>query len=89
MTTLSPEVVRFDEPVQAVYEKKMATIADLFADGLSGGDLENRRVRAWATLSTLIGALTVVRGMKGRSAVAASAKAAAIAMSKVVAVGSR
>lgn len=81
MTTLSPEVVRFGAPVHALYEKKMATIADRFADGLDGDSLDDRRSRAWAALSLLIGALTLCRGMKSRAAadaVAASAKAAAI-----------
>lgn len=80
MATLSPEVARFDDPVRAIYEKKMATIVDLFAEGLAGGSADERRARAWATLSTLIGGLTIARGMKSRAAsesVATAVKAAA------------
>jgi len=82
MTTLSPEVARFDAPVHALYEKKMAKIADLFAEGLAGGSIEERRARAWTALSILIGALTISRGMKSKAAaevVAASARNATIA----------
>ncbi len=82
MTTLSPEVARFGAPVHALYEKKMAMIAEIFANGLAGGSLEERRARAWATLSILIGALTIARGMKSKAAaeaVVASARTAAIA----------
>jgi TetR/AcrR family transcriptional regulator, transcriptional repressor for nem operon len=82
MTSLSPEVVRFDDRVRALYEKKMSAIVDMFANGLAGGSLESRRSRAWATLSTLIGGLILARGMKSRKAaemIAAGVKAAAIA----------
>lgn len=81
MTALSPEVARFGAPMHALYEKKMAMIADCFADGLAGGDIDERRSRAWTALSILIGALTVARGMKNRAtadAIAASVKAATI-----------
>jgi TetR/AcrR family transcriptional regulator, transcriptional repressor for nem operon len=82
MTSLSPEVVRFDDRVRALYEKKMSAIVDIFASGLIGGSPESRRSRAWATLSTLIGGLILARGMKSRKAaemIAAGVKAAAIA----------
>ncbi len=83
MATLSPEVARFDAPVHAIYEKKMAKIADLFAEGLDGVSDDERHARAWAALSILIGAVTIARGMKSKAAadaIAASAKAAAIAV---------
>ena len=82
MTTLSPEVVRFDDVVRALYEKKMSAIVALFADGLSGGAQDERHARAWAALATLIGGLTIARAMKSRAAadaVAHSVKAAVIA----------
>lgn len=64
MTTLTPEVVRAGPKVHALFEKKMKSIADLVAQGLAGSSDEDRRARAWAMLSTLIGGLTVARAMK-------------------------
>jgi len=64
MATLTSEVVRFDAKVHTVYEKKMMTIADRVADGLAGNSDDERRARAWAMLSVLIGGLNVVRAMK-------------------------
>lgn len=69
MTTLSPEVVRAAAPVHAAYEQKMTEIANLMAVGLAGGTGEDRRARAWATLSTLIGGLTISRAMKSTGTV--------------------
>jgi TetR/AcrR family transcriptional regulator, transcriptional repressor for nem operon len=81
MTTLTPEVVRSGPEVHAAYEKKMNLIVDLLALGLVGGSDEERRARAWAMLSVLIGGLTVARAMKSEKTaeeIAKSVKAAAI-----------
>lgn len=64
MTTLSPEVVRSGTEAKALFEAKMKKIAGLIADGLAGGDGEQRLSRAWSMLGILIGGLTLARSMK-------------------------
>lgn len=81
MASLTPEVVRSDAEVQAVFEKKMTMIADLVARGLAGSSDEDRRARAWSLLGVLIGGLNVTRAMKSTKAseeVAEAIKTAAI-----------
>lgn len=81
MTTLSPEVVRATSETQATYEKMMSKIIDLAADGLEGGSKEDKRSRAWAMLSILIGGLTMARAVKTKKTtneIAQSIKATAI-----------
>ena len=81
MTTLSPEVVRATNETQATYEKMMSKIIDLAADGLEGGSKEDKRSRAWAMLSILIGGLTMARAVKTKKTtneIAQSIKATAI-----------
>lgn len=81
MTTLSPEVVRATSETQATYEKMMSKIIDLAADGLEGGSKEDKRSRAWAMLSILIGGLTMARAVKTKKTtneIAQSIKASAI-----------
>ena len=80
MTTLSPEVARSEPEVKAIYEAKMKKIAGLIADGLSGGERQDRLSRAWAMLGTLTGGLTLARSVKSRKAseeIAASVRDAA------------
>ncbi len=81
MTTLTPEVVRAGPKVHTLFEKKMKSIADLVAQGLSGSSDDDCKARAWAMLSTLIGGLTIARAMKNvktADEVAEAAKSAAI-----------
>ncbi len=81
MATLTPEVTRSGVKVHAAFEKKMTRIADLVSRGLAGTSDEDRRARAWAMLSLLIGGLNVVRAMKSVKAaeeIAEAVKAAAI-----------
>ncbi len=65
MATLTPEVVRANPKVHAVFEKKMTQIADLVSRGLAGSSDEDRRARAWAMLGVLIGGINVARAMEG------------------------
>ena len=65
MATLTPEVVRSNSKVHAAFEKKMTQIADLVSHGLAGDSDEERRAKAWAILSVLIGGINVARAMKG------------------------
>ena len=64
MATLTPEVVRFDADMHAVFEKKMSAIAKIVTQGLSGGTERNRYNRAWSMLGVLIGGINIARGMK-------------------------
>ena len=81
MAALSPEVVRAAPELHKVYETKMNAIANLVAQGLKGGDEEERRARAWAMLGVLIGGLTIARAVKSRKGaeeIATSIRAAAV-----------
>ena len=81
MTALSPEVVRAPQGTHSAYEAKMTKIADLVAQGLAGGSMEDRRARAWAMLGVLIGGLTVARAVRGQKLaeeIAAAVREAAV-----------
>ncbi len=81
MTSLSPEVVRASDNIQAIYEDGMAHIVTLIAEGLEGGTLDERTARAWAFLSSLIGGLTLSRAVGSAlvsDQIAAAAKEAAV-----------
>lgn len=64
MTTLSPEVVRAGAELHENYEKKMKVIAELIANGLKGGEINERIAKAWALLGLLTGGLTMARAVK-------------------------
>lgn len=66
MATLTPEVVRFDPKMHAVFEEKMLAIAKIVAQGLLGGTEDSRVNRAWSMLGTLIGGINIARGMKSK-----------------------
>ena len=81
MASLTPEVARSGGELKEVYESKMSKIVDIAANGLAGDNLQDRRARAWAMLSTLIGGLNVLRAMGDADStefVAQSIKTAAI-----------
>ncbi len=86
MTTLSPEVMRASPELHAVYEEKMNHITDLMAQGLVEGTVQERKARAWAMLSTLIGGLTISRAVDDKST--AENIANAVRQSAVIAAGS-
>jgi len=75
MATLTPDVVRSDPKVHRAYEKKMTQIVDVISAGLADGSDEDRRARAWAMLSVLIGGINVARAMKSVKTSDAIAKA--------------
>lgn len=68
MATLTPEVVRFGPQIQSEYEHKMKKIIDSAARGLAGTSEQERRTRATAMLSTLIGGINVSRAMASTDA---------------------
>tara|TARA_R110002096_G_scaffold292224_2_gene486688 strand:- start:135432 stop:136034 length:603 start_codon:yes stop_codon:yes gene_type:complete len=63
MATLTLEVVRSGTGLHKLYEAKMAIIASLVADGLSGGAPTERRARAWAMIGILVGGINMARAM--------------------------
>lgn len=75
MALLTAEVVRFPQATHALFEKKMNEIVAVFAQGLAGGDEADRRARAWASLSVLIGGVNVARALKTPAATAEVAQA--------------
>ncbi|PHS69274.1 MAG: TetR family transcriptional regulator [Methylophaga sp.] len=66
MTTLSPEVVRTDPEIHALYEAKMKQIVALIAEGLEGNSTDECTARAWSLIGILIGGLTMIRAVKTR-----------------------
>ena len=84
MASLTQEVVRSKQDIRGIFEKKMAMIADLIANGLVG-NAEDRRARAWAMLGILIGGINLARAMK--SAKLSSEIADAIKTSAIKAAG--
>lgn len=83
MTTLSPEVVRAGIELHENYENKMKIIAELIANGLTGGEINERIEKAWAMLAVLIGGLTMARAVKTQEVsdeIARSIKIAAMAV---------
>lgn len=83
MATLTPEVVRCNPKVHTAFEKKMTQIADLVSQGLAGNSDEERRAKAWAILSVLIGGINVARAMKGAKVADEVANATIIAAIQV------
>jgi AcrR family transcriptional regulator len=82
MASLTPEVIRAGEDVQAAFENKMNVIVDIVTRGLDTGNAGEARARAWAMLGVLIGGLNIARAMKSRAAaeeVAEAIKVAAVA----------
>ncbi len=86
MATLTSEVVRSEAKIQTIFEKKMAAIANLMANGLAGGTEDERLARAWSFLSILIGGINIARAMK--SVKAAEQIADSIKEAAIVAAGS-
>lgn len=81
MAALTAEVVRLPKATRTIFEKKMTEIVAVFAQGLAGGDDAERRARAWASLSVLIGGVNVARALKSPAVaaeVAQAVKAAAL-----------
>lgn len=64
MTSLSPDVVRADPEVQSEYVSLMGFIIKEIATHLPGdAPTQDRKTKAWAFLSALIGGLTLARAV--------------------------
>lgn len=81
MTALSPDVIRSESELKALYQNKMEQIAALIASFLPAGGEPEKLSRAWAFLSALIGGLIISRAVEDDNVadlVAASAKRLAL-----------
>lgn len=76
MASLGPEVMRGASVQKDLFGEKMDRIIQTGADGLEGGDAQDRRIRFCAVLSALVGGLTFARAAEG-SAVCGEMSAAA------------
>ena len=63
MQSLTPEVARSDDETRQVFESDMLEIIDSFSKGL-GSKKNNGHDKAWATISMLIGGVTLARAVK-------------------------
>ena len=81
MTALSPDVIRSNSELKALYQEKMERVAALIASFLVTGSESERVDRAWAFLSALIGGLVISRAVENASAadrIATATKQAAL-----------
>jgi TetR/AcrR family transcriptional regulator, transcriptional repressor for nem operon len=69
MTALTPEITKASSKIQEQYEKQMNDVISVIALGLSGGTAQDRKGRAWAFLSTLIGGLNMARAMSDETTI--------------------
>jgi len=64
MQSLTPEVARSDDQTRAIFQADMLDVVETFSKGLpEGGDKENSE-QSWATISMLIGGVTLARAVK-------------------------
>jgi TetR/AcrR family transcriptional regulator, transcriptional repressor for nem operon len=58
---LTPEVARADMPAREIYQAELLKIIDAIAKGLPQATPSERKSRAWALISLLVGAVTIAR----------------------------
>lgn len=64
MQSLTPEVTRSDDETRSTFQSDMLDIVKTFSKGLSEKDEKKNTEKAWATLSMLIGGVTLARAVK-------------------------
>ena len=64
MQSLTPEVTRSDDETRSIFESDILEIVEIFAQGLSDKDDKKNSEKAWATISMLIGGVTLARAVK-------------------------
>lgn len=85
IASLTPEVIRSDDELHGSYENMMLLIIDLMANGLAGANNDERRARAWAVLSILIGGLGIARAVRSESVITDISRA--VTLAAIVAAG--
>lgn len=64
MQSLTPEVARSDDETRSIFERDILEVVKIFAQGLSEKDDKENSEKAWATISMLIGGVTLARAVK-------------------------
>ncbi len=64
MQSLTPEVARSDDETRSIFESDILKVIEIFAQGLSENDDKENTEKAWATISMLIGGVTLARAVK-------------------------
>lgn len=64
MQSLTPEVTRSDDETRSIFEGDILEVVEIFAQGLSEEDDKKNSEKAWATISMLIGGVTLARAVK-------------------------
>jgi len=64
MQSLTPEVTRSDDETRSVFQSDMLEIVKIFSKGLSEKGNKENQEKAWATISMLIGGVTLARAVK-------------------------
>lgn len=64
MQSLTPEVTRSDDETRSIFENEILEVVEVFAQGLSDKDDKKNSDAAWATISMLIGGVTLARAVK-------------------------
>ncbi|VAW50217.1 Transcriptional regulator, AcrR family [hydrothermal vent metagenome] len=64
MQSLTSEVARSDDETRSIFQSDMLEVVEVFAKGLSEKDNNENSEKAWATISMLIGGVTLARAVK-------------------------
>ena len=64
MQSLTPEVTRSDDETRSIFQTDMLEVIDIFSKGLSEKNDKENLEKAWATISMLIGGVTLARAVK-------------------------
>lgn len=63
LQTLTPEVMRAEEPARLAYQDELRLVIEQIASGLAQADDQERRARAWALLALLSGCVSTARAL--------------------------
>jgi AcrR family transcriptional regulator len=83
MQSFAAEVTRSDDETRLVFETDMLEIVESFTKGLKETDLGKNYDKAWATISILIGGVTLARAVKDPELAEMIAKAVNTASKKL------
>jgi len=83
MQSLTPEVMRSDEETRSVFQSDILEIIKKFASGLSEKNDQANIEKSWATISMLIGGVTLARAVKDPDIADGIAKAVREATNKL------
>ncbi|VAW81938.1 Transcriptional regulator, AcrR family [hydrothermal vent metagenome] len=64
MQSLTSEVARSDDETRTIFENDLLEIVDIFSGGLFEKDGKENLEKSWATISMLVGSVTLARAVK-------------------------